>query len=132
VRAGLFKDVDVVLYAHVGSSLGTSWGDGGGTGLVSVEYMFKGESSHAAAAPWAGKSALDALELMDVGWNFKRAHLRTQQRSHYVISNGGDQPNVVPANASVWYYYDPTRYKTYLEQLGVPYPPPMPASSGVQ
>ncbi len=105
VRAGLFKDVDAVLYAHVGSNLSTSWGDGGGTGLVSVEYMFTGEASHAAAAPWAGRSALDAVELMDVGWNFKREHLRTQQRSHYVITDGGDQPNVVPPHAAVWYYF---------------------------
>ena len=51
------------------------WGDGGGTGLVSVLYSFQGESAHAAAAPWRGRSALDAVELMDVGWNFRREHL---------------------------------------------------------
>lgn len=72
---------------------------------MSVEYNFKGESAHAAAAPWRGRSALDAVELMDAGWNFRREHLRTQQRSHYVITNGGDQPNVVPQTASVWYYF---------------------------
>ena len=105
VRAGVFKDADVVLFAHVGSNLGVSWGDSAGTGLVSVEYTFKGESAHAAAAPWRGRSALDAVELMDVGWNFRREHLRPQQRSHYVIPNGGDQPNVVPSNAAVWYYF---------------------------
>ncbi len=79
-------------------------------GLVSVEYMFKGESAHAAGAPWRGKSALDAVELMDVGWNFRREHLRLAQRSHYVITNGGDQPNVVPPNASVWYYFREADY----------------------
>jgi aminobenzoyl-glutamate utilization protein B len=105
VRAGVFKDADVVLFAHVGSNLGVGWGDGAGTGLVSVEYTFKGESAHAAAAPWRGRSALDAVELMDVGWNFRREHLRPQQRSHYVIANGGDQPNVVPPSATVWYYF---------------------------
>jgi aminobenzoyl-glutamate utilization protein B len=105
VRAGVFKDADVVLFAHVGSNLAVSWGDGAGTGLVSVEYSFKGESAHAAAAPWRGRSALDAVELMDVGWNFRREHLRPQQRSHYVISSGGDQPNVVPPAATVWYYF---------------------------
>ena len=47
---------------------------------------------------------------MDVGWNFRREHLRLQQRSHYVITNGGDQPNVVPPNASVWYYFRETDY----------------------
>jgi aminobenzoyl-glutamate utilization protein B len=105
VRAGVFRDVDAVLYAHVGTGLATRWGDGGSSGVVSVEYSFKGESSHAARAPWLGHSALDAVELMDVGWNFKREHLRLAQRSHYVIVNGGDQPNVVPPAASVWYYF---------------------------
>lgn len=110
IRAGLFRDVDVSLFAHVGSNLGVGWGAGFGTGLVSVEYTFKGESAHAAAAPWRGRSALDAVELMDVGWNFRREHLRLQHRSHYVIVNGGDQPNVVPPNASVWYYFRETDY----------------------
>jgi aminobenzoyl-glutamate utilization protein B len=105
IRAGMFRDVDVNLFAHVGNNLGVSWGAGFGTGLQSIEYTFKGESAHAAAQPWRGRSALDAVELMDVGWNFRREHLRLQQRSHYVISNGGDQPNVVPPNASVWYYF---------------------------
>ena len=105
VRAGVFKDVDVVLFTHVGNNLSTSWGQSDATGLVSVEYTFKGESAHAAGAPWQGRSALDAVELMNAGWNFKREHLRTQQRSHYVITNGGDQPNVVPRLASVWYYF---------------------------
>src|SRR3954466_8439647 len=111
VRAGLFKDVDISVFAHVGDNLGVSWGDSGNqNGLVSVEYSFKGESAHAASAPWRGRSALDAVELMDIGWNFRREHLRTQQRSHSVITNGGDQPNVVPPNATVWYYFRETDY----------------------
>ena len=97
--------MDVCLFAHVGSNFGVSWGEGTGTGLVSIEYRFVGESAHAAGAPWRGRSALDAVELMDTGWNFRREHLRLQQRSHYVITNGGDQPNVVPPNAAVWYYF---------------------------
>jgi aminobenzoyl-glutamate utilization protein B len=105
IRAGLFKDVDVALFTHVGSNLGVSWGDGGGTGLVSVLYSFRGESSHAAGSPWRGKSALDAVELMNIGWNYRREHLPLSQRSHYVIKDGGDQPNVVPPTASVWYYF---------------------------
>jgi len=105
VRAGMFKDVDICLFTHVGANFGVSYGPSvNQNGLVSVEYAFKGESAHAAAAPWRGRSALDAVELMDVGWNFRREHLRLAQRSHYVITNGGDQPNVVPPNASVWYY----------------------------
>ena len=105
VREGVFKDVDVVIFTHVGNNLNTSWGQSSATGLVSVEYTFKGESAHSAGAPWQGRSALDAVELMDIGWNFRREHLRIQQRSHYVITNGGDQPNVVPRVASVWYYF---------------------------
>ncbi len=111
VRAGLFNDVDVVLYNHVGSGLSTSWGESGGNGLISVEYTFKGETAHSAGAPWRGKSAMDAVELMNVGWNYRREHLRTQQRSHYVVTNGGDQPNVVPSNASVWYYFRETSFE---------------------
>jgi aminobenzoyl-glutamate utilization protein B len=110
VRAGVFKDVDIVLFAHVANNLGVDYGPSNGSGLVSLEYLFKGESAHAAAAPWRGKSALDAVELMDVGWNFRREHLRLATRIHYVISNGGDQPNVVPPNAAVWYYYRETDY----------------------
>jgi len=110
VRAGVFKDVDVVLYNHVGTNLSTAWGDSAGNGLVSVEYTFEGESAHSGQAPWRGRSALDAVELMNVGWNYRREHLRIQQRSHYVVTNGGDQPNVVPRNASVWYYFRETSY----------------------
>jgi aminobenzoyl-glutamate utilization protein B len=105
IRAGLFKDVDVALFTHVGNNLSVAWGDRGGTGLVSVKYSFKGEAAHAAAAPWRGRSALDAVELMNVGWNYQREHLPISQRSHYVIVDGGDQPNVVPSTASVWYYF---------------------------
>src|SRR5262245_22190880 len=65
VRDGYFKDVDVVLFTHVDSNFGVSWGTASATGLISVEYTFKGESAHAAAAPWRGRSALDAVELMD-------------------------------------------------------------------
>jgi amidohydrolase len=116
VRAGVFKDVDIVLFTHVGNNLNTSWGQASATGLVSVEYTFKGESAHAAGAPWQGRSALDAVELMDVGWNFRREHLRLQQRSHYVITNGGDQPNVVPRLASVWYYFRELDYE-HIKQM---------------
>jgi len=119
VRAGLFKDVDIVLFAHVDHNFGVSWGGGQGTGMVSVEYQFQGESAHAAGAPWRGRSALDAVELMDAGWNFRREHLRLQQRSHYVISNGGDQPNVVPRTAAVWYYFRELDYPHIAELWGI-------------
>ncbi|MGE0450903.1 MAG: amidohydrolase [Vicinamibacterales bacterium] len=111
VREGAFKDVDIALFAHVGADFNASWGDGAGNGLISVEYMFKGESAHAAGAPWRGRSALDAAQLMDIGWNYHREHMRLQQRSHAVFSNGGDQPNVVPPTASIWYYFRETTYE---------------------
>jgi aminobenzoyl-glutamate utilization protein B len=105
VRDGVFKGVDAVLFTHVSNNLATAWGQPMGTGLVSVEYTFNGESAHSAGAPWRGRSALDAVELMNMGWNMRREHLRPEQRSHYVISDGGDQPNVVPSVASVWYFF---------------------------
>ena len=105
VRAGIFKDVDAVLFTHVGDDLSTAWGAPRGSGLISVEYTFEGESAHAANAPWRGRNALRAVELMNIGWDFRREHLRPEQRSHYVITDGGDQPNVVPSRASVWYFF---------------------------
>jgi aminobenzoyl-glutamate utilization protein B len=105
VRAGLFKDVDAVLYTHVSDNFSTAWGKPSGTGMVSVEYTFEGESAHAAARPWRGRNALRAVELMNIGWDLNREQLRPEQRSHYVITDGGDQPNVIPSRASVWYFF---------------------------
>ncbi|HXB94356.1 MAG TPA: amidohydrolase [Puia sp.] len=110
VRDGYFKNVDACIFTHVGSEWNCNYGDPGMNGLVSVKFSFDGEAAHAAGAPWRGKSALDAVELMDVGWNFKREHLKPTQRSHYVIVDGGDQPNVVPSKASVWYYFRERNY----------------------
>ena len=105
VRDGVFSGIDATVFTHVGDILATSWGMRAGTGLVSVKYNFHGEAAHAAGAPWRGRSALDAVELMDIGWNFHREHVKPEQRSHRVIFNGGDQPNVVPPEAGVWYYF---------------------------
>jgi aminobenzoyl-glutamate utilization protein B len=110
IRDGMFKDVDICLFTHVSNNLSVSWGGGAGNGLISLEYTFQGESAHSAGNPQRGRSALDAVELMAHAWNMKREHLRIQQRSHYVITNGGDQPNVVPPNASVWFYLRETDY----------------------
>ena len=105
VRDGVFSGIDATIFTHVGSNLQTAWGQPSGTGLVSIKYNFHGESAHSAGAPWRGRSALDAVELMDMGWNMRREHLKPEQRSHYVITDGGDQPNVVPSEATVWYYF---------------------------
>lgn len=110
VREGYFKDVDACIFTHVANNLSVGYGDAGYTGLVSAKFTFEGQAAHAAGAPWRGRSALDAVELMNIGWNYRREHLELTQRSHYVISDGGDQPNVVPSKASVWYYF---RERTY-------------------
>jgi aminobenzoyl-glutamate utilization protein B len=104
VRDGYFGNVDVAIFTHVSSNLGVSWGGDRGTGLVSIEFTFHGEAAHSAGAPWRGRSALDGVELMNVGWQYWREHMRPLQRSHHVVTDGGDQPNVVPSVASVWYY----------------------------
>jgi len=110
VRAGLFRDVDAAIFAHVDDNFATDWGQPDYTGIVSVQYAFRGISAHSAGAPWRGRSALDAVELMNIGWNYRREHLGLQHRSHYIIRDGGDQPNVVPNTASVWYYVRETTY----------------------
>lgn len=105
VRDGMFKGVDASIFTHVSSDFSTGWGEMGNNGMVSVEYSFHGKTSHGAGAPWAGRSALDGVELMDIAWNMRREHLPLTQRSHYVITNGGGQPNIVPGEAAVWYYF---------------------------
>jgi len=105
VRDGVFDGYDACIFTHVATDLTTNWGPNNSNGLVSVEYSFHGKTSHAAGAPWDGRSALDAVEWMDTAWNFRREHLPISHRSHYVITNGGGQPNIVPGEASVWYYF---------------------------
>jgi aminobenzoyl-glutamate utilization protein B len=103
IRAGLFKDVDAVIDNHSSSGFGTGYGVIGNA-VFSVIYSFRGRTAHSAGAPWAGRSALDAVEIMDVATNFLREHLTPTHRMHYVILEGGEAPNVVPDKASVWYY----------------------------
>ena len=112
VRDGYFDEVDACIFTHVSNNLSVSYGSPRGNGMISVEFSFDGEAAHSAGSPWRGRSSLDAVELMNIGWNFRREHLQPTQRSHYVITDGGDQPNVVPAKASVWYYL---RDRTYTD-----------------
>jgi aminobenzoyl-glutamate utilization protein B len=102
IRAGLFEGVDAVIDNHSGSGLGTGYGVSGNA-LFSAIFTFKGKTSHG-ASPWGGRSALDAVEIMNVATNYLREHLLYTYRMHYVILQGGEAPNVVPDKASVWYY----------------------------
>ena len=115
VRDGTFEGVDVNLFTHVGSNFGVSWGQSGGNALVSAQFRFQGETAHSAGSPWRGRSALDAVMLMAQAWEFKREHLRPAERSHYIIVDGGDQPNVVPQTATIWFYFREINYDLVME-----------------
>jgi aminobenzoyl-glutamate utilization protein B len=113
-KAGVFNDLDAAITWHPWMVNGV-WG-GQHLAMNSVRFAFHGRTAHAAAAPHMGISALDAVELMNTGVNFLREHVIQEARLHYVITNGGGQPNVVPAEAEVWYYMRaPHRYQ--LEEI---------------
>ncbi len=111
VREGVFDGVDVNLFTHVGNNFGVSWGQGGGNALMSVQYRFTGETAHSAGAPWRGRSALDAVMLMAQAIEYKREHLRPAYRIHYIVVDGGDQPNVVPQTATIWFFFRERDYE---------------------
>ncbi len=115
VRDGLFDNIDMCIFTHVSDNLSVSYGPTRGTGLISVEYSFSGESAHSAGAPWRGKSALDAAELMNIAWNYKREHLHPLRRSHSIFTDAGDQPNVVPSKAAIWFYFRDIKYDGIME-----------------
>ena len=102
VRAGLFNDVDAMLHWHAGSRNAVSLGST--LANKSAKFRFYGIASHAAAAPERGRSALDGVEAMDYMVNMMREHVPDSTRIHYVITKGGEAPNVVPAFAEVFYY----------------------------
>ncbi|MBP7704590.1 MAG: amidohydrolase [Caulobacter sp.] len=102
VRDGLFKDVDIAIHWHPGNS--NSAGQGVSMANISGKFRFHGVSSHASGAPSRGRSALDGVEIMDAAANFMREHVPDKTRIHYVITNGGAAPNVVPDFAEVYYY----------------------------
>ena len=100
--AGAFDDVDLLFTWHPGITTAATFEYS--KALVSVKFNFRGLAAHAATSPHEGKSALDAVELMNTGVNFMREHVKEDTGIHYVISDGGGQPNVVPPRAQVWYY----------------------------
>lgn len=103
VNAGLFDGVDAIIDVHIGTGFGTSYGLSN-LAVLSAQWAFSGTQAHGATA-WEGRSALDAVELMNLSTNFMREHIDPAARIHHVIPDGGVQPNVVPAEAAVWYYF---------------------------
>ncbi len=99
---GQFKDLDICLHWHPGAK-NTIWYSPS-KALISAKFTFHGVASHASGSPEKGRSALDGVELMNVGANYMREHVKEDSRIHYVVTNGGGQPNVVPATAQVWYF----------------------------
>ena len=99
---GRFADLDACLHWHPASK-NEVW-NGSSKAMVSAKFTFHGVAAHAAGSPEQGRSALDAVELMNIGANFMREHVKEDTRIHYVITGGGGAPNVVPASATVWYY----------------------------
>ncbi len=121
LREGLFKTDDAILSWHTGDRTAVAYGYS--KAMVSVKFRFSGLPAHASVSPHAGRSALDAVELMSVGVNYMREHIEEDARIHYVITNGGGQPNVVPPEAEVWYYIrankhqDVERYFKWVEAI---------------
>ncbi len=99
---GQFKDLDACLHWHPGSQNRVYFSSS--KAAISAKFTFHGLPSHASGSPEKGRSALDGVELMNVGANYMREHIKDNSRIHYVVTNGGQQPNVVPATAQVWYY----------------------------
>ncbi len=101
-KAGVFSSLDVCLDWHPSDENEVNLNSS--QALNSFEVVFRGKTAHAAWDPWNGRSALDAIELLDTGINFLREHIPTTVRIHYVINDGGGAPNVVPAYAKAWYF----------------------------
>jgi len=99
---GQFKDLDVCLHWHPGSQNKVYYSSS--KAAISAKFTFTGIPAHASGSPDKGRSALDGVELMNIGANYMREHVKETSRHHYVITNGGGQPNVVPATAQVWYF----------------------------
>jgi aminobenzoyl-glutamate utilization protein B len=103
VRAGYFKDVDAIIYLHIRDSLATGYGVQNYAAISSI-FTFHGKTAHGAVNPWDGKDAVDAVELMDIGFDKLREHLRPTYRAHRTITNGGIQPNIIPDTGQIWWF----------------------------
>ncbi len=103
VRAGYFKDADAAILIHIGDNMRTTFGLRN-YAAISAKFTFHGKTAHGAVAPWEGKDALDAVELMSIGFDKLREHLRPTYRGHRTITMGGIQPNIIPDLAQIWWY----------------------------
>ena len=118
LREGLFDDVDVIFSWHANDKTRVSFAYT--KALTSMKFRFYGLPAHSSVSPHQGRSALDAVELMNVGANYLREHVKEDTRIHYVITYGGGQPNIVPPEAEVWYYLRANRHydvEVYFERL---------------
>src|SRR6266850_709665 len=104
VRDGWFDDVDVAFADHIGAGMSVGYGLIQ-SALVSASFTFHGETAHAGVVPWKGRDALDGVVLMDMGLAQYREHMTPSMRAQRVITNGGDQPNVIPRTAAVWWMF---------------------------
>jgi aminobenzoyl-glutamate utilization protein B len=113
-RDGVFDGTDIMMSWHPGDvNVAPYWSN---LAMTSVKFQFKGRTAHAAVAPEAGRSALDAVELMNIAMNYMREHVIQEARIHYVITKGGEVPNVVPADAEVWYFFRSPR-RTQVDEI---------------
>lgn len=103
VRAGYFKDVDAVIYLHIRDTLNTGFGVQNYAAISSV-FTFHGKTAHGAVNPWEGKDAVDAVVLMDIGFDKLREHLRPTYRAHRTITAGGIQPNIIADRGQIWWF----------------------------
>lgn len=114
-RAGAFDDLDVAFNYHPSEFNAASKAEM--VGVYDLKFRFHGRSAHAGGAPHLGRSALDAVELMNVGVNYLREHVTSNVRMHYATTNGGAAPNIVPAEAEVWYFIRALSAEERLEVL---------------
>src|SRR5262245_57027482 len=103
VRAGYDKDDDAIIYLHIGEWLATGYGVQNYAAISSV-FTFHGKTAHGAVNPWDGKDAVDAVELMDIGFDKLREHLRPSYRAHRTITAGGIQPNIIADKGQIWWF----------------------------
>ena len=103
VRAGLYKGADIAILLHIADNFATGYGFQN-YAAISAKFTFRGKTAHGANNPWDGRDAVDAVELMDIGFDKLREHLRPTYRAHRTITAGGIQPNIIPDYAQIWWF----------------------------